>query len=282
MASSVTAITGEAAGVPFIAAPPVSSALASPPVVVTWHLNDPPRSETAMAAAIPLDGLDAWRIYLGSPMSGSRLPNGSLDEFMQLGAEDAVRNLYGPITDQAAEEFPAAFAVLRDRLGFAGGPVAVLGGSQGAATALRVVAEGTVPIAAMVLVSPLVQLRPVVEAVGRQFGITYPWDEGSERIADRMDFLVRAGEIAKSGQPATLIVVGADDDDAILKPAAALQHELAERYDDDGRIKLVSIPGMEHALAEEPGLEPAAQTPHAAEVDRHAVAWLRQHLLPAR
>jgi hypothetical protein len=32
--------------------------------VVAWHLHDPPRSETAMATALPLRGLPAWRVYL--------------------------------------------------------------------------------------------------------------------------------------------------------------------------------------------------------------------------
>jgi hypothetical protein len=38
---------------------------------------------------------------------------------------------------------------------------------------------------------------------------------------------------------------------------------------------------MGHALAEEPGTEPAPQTAHAAEVDRRAVAWLDRHLVGA-
>ena len=38
---------------------------------------------------------------------------------------------------------------------------------------------------------------------------------------------------------------------------------------------------MAHALADEPGIEPAPQTSHAAVVDRYAVEWLRQHLLDA-
>ncbi|GLZ47289.1 hypothetical protein Acsp06_34740 [Actinomycetospora sp. NBRC 106375] len=40
------------------------------PVVVGWHLMDAPRSEAAFAAVLPLDGLDAWRIYLGLPEMG--------------------------------------------------------------------------------------------------------------------------------------------------------------------------------------------------------------------
>jgi len=35
---------------------------------------------------------------------------------------------------------------------------------------------------------------------------------------------------------------------------------------------------MAHALADEPGVTQAPQTPHAATVDQHAVAWLRRHL----
>jgi hypothetical protein len=35
---------------------------------------------------------------------------------------------------------------------------------------------------------------------------------------------------------------------------------------------------MGHALAEEPGIDPAPQSPQAAEVDRQAAGWLRRHL----
>src|SRR3977135_4737100 len=87
-------ITGQAAGVPFVAAPPANGARASAPVVVAWHLMDPPRSEAAFAAALPLDGLDAWRIYLGLPMHGSRLPSDGVEALMRLGFGDAGLNLY--------------------------------------------------------------------------------------------------------------------------------------------------------------------------------------------
>ena len=57
----------------------------------------------------------------------------------------------------------------------------------------------------------------------------------------------------------------------MLEPAAALH---AERPGS----RLETVPGMGHALAEEPGLEPAPQTAHAAAVDRIAAAWLGPHL----
>jgi pimeloyl-ACP methyl ester carboxylesterase len=273
-----TAITGTAAGVPFLAVPPPDGT-ADAPVVVAWHLMDPPRTEAALASALPLDGLDAWRVYLGLPLHGSRFPDGGVEELMRRGYEDAVQNLYGPVSTQAAEEFAPAYAELRERFGFRDGPIGVLGGSLGSAVAQLVVADGAdgaggADVAAAVLVSPVAQLREVVTAVGRQFGISYPWSEPSEAIAERMDFVARADEVAAC--PATLIVVGEEDDEEGFRlPAARLHDALGQR---SVAAELVLVPGMGHTLAEEPGIEPAPQLPAAAEVDRLAVGWFSDHL----
>jgi pimeloyl-ACP methyl ester carboxylesterase len=263
-------ITGHAAGVPFLAFPPAGGPPASAPAVVAWHLQDPPRSEAAFAAALPLQGLDAWRVYLGLPLSGSRLPEGGVDELMRLGFEDAVLKLHRPVVYGATEEFRPAFQELRKQLGLDAGPIGVLGGSIGSAVAQLVLAEGQLEISAAVLVSPVVQLRRAVEAVGRRYGVSYAWSDESNAVAERLDFVARAGELARS-HPAVLLVVGEQDDAGIREPAA----ELAAALD---RAEVVTVPGMEHALAEEPGIEPAPQTPHAAAVDRLAVQWLERHL----
>ena len=42
-------------------------------------------------------------MYLGLPLSGTRLPAGGLDAFFALGYEDAVLKLYGPTVQQAVE-----------------------------------------------------------------------------------------------------------------------------------------------------------------------------------
>jgi pimeloyl-ACP methyl ester carboxylesterase len=268
-----TASTGTAAGVPFLVVPPVGDR-ATAPIVAAWHLMDPPRSEAAFAAALPLAGLDAWRVYLGLPLHGARLPEGGFDELMRLGFEDAVQNLQGPISADAAQEFGPAFAELRSRFGFRDGPVGLLGGSLGAAVAQQVIAERQVEVAAAVLVSPLTQLSPAVEALGRRFGVDYPWSESSQQIAQRMDFVARADELAAC--PATLLVVGAEDDESGFRaPAARVRDALASR---SVTTELVVVPGMGHALAEEPGIEPAPQLPAAAEVDRLAVDWFARHL----
>lgn len=198
---------------------------------------------------------------------------------MRLGYEDAVLNLHGPITDQAASEFEPAFADLRRRLDLGPAPVAVMGGSVGAAVAALVLAESRVEISAAVLVSPLVQLRRAVEAMGRRFGVNYTWSDRSLEVARRLDFVVRADDIHRSqGQPAVLLMVGEEDEPEFRQSAAELREALRSRYKDPQRVELILVPGMGHALAEEPGVEPAPQTPEAAVVDRHAMRWLQRYL----
>jgi pimeloyl-ACP methyl ester carboxylesterase len=224
---------------------------------------------------------EAWRIYLGLPMTGSRLPPGGMAELARRASEDAVLALHGPITAQAAAEFDGAFAQLRKQLDLGDGPVGLLGGSIGATVAQLVLTDSSIPAKAAVLVNPMVQLRPVVDALPRHFGVTYTWSPPSLAVAGRLDFVARAEEIAGRGEPAVLAIVGEQDDpDAFHMPAQLLCTALASRYADPERVRLHVVPGMAHALAAEAGVEPAPQTPDAATVDQLASAWLRQHLNP--
>ncbi len=288
---SVVPITGVAAGVPFFAVPPLappdvaaaSGGQPAAPVIVAWHLMDPPRSEAAFASALPMNGLSAWRIYLGLPLCGARLPPGGTEALLRLFYQDAVLNGYGPIADQGAAEFPAALRELRQRLGLADGPIGLVGGSMGSIIAALVLTETApaagIAVAAAVLISPVTRLQPMVDAIGRRYKVTYPWRPEAMPIASRLDFVARADEIVRARQPAIRLIVGAEDDrDGFLEPARRLQSELAGRYDDPSRVDLVVVPGMGHALADEPGIEPAPQTVHAAAVDRDTVAWFRAHL----
>jgi pimeloyl-ACP methyl ester carboxylesterase len=252
--------TGTAAGVPYVLEPPVTPR-PDAPVVVAWHLFDPPRTETAMAAALPLAGLDAWRLYLGLPLTGVRTPKGGMEA---LGLQDVVLKVFAPVVDQAAAELPAVLGALGDRLG--AGPLALLGGSAGSLVAQQVATER--PVAALALVSPVAQLRPVIEANGRAYGFTYPWSAGSDAVAARLDFVARAGELTAP----TLLVVGAEDDaEGVREPAARLHAALPGS-------RLETIPGLRHALAEEPGTDAAPQTPHAATVDHLVTTWFSRHL----
>ncbi len=272
--SDVDEFVGLAAGVPVIVRPPAGGKRSAAPIVLAWHLQDPPRTESALAASLPLEGLDAWRIYLGLPLSGSRLPEGGFDEVMRLGYEDAVMNLQGPVVDQAANEVGPALAELRNRFDVGTGTIGVMGGSIGAAVAMLVMADGVLPIATAVLVSPLVQLEAAVESLGRRYGITYPWSPESRAVAARLDFVARAADFATNGDPTMLLIVGADDDAAgFLEPAGRLA---ATRP--TGRADLVAIDGMGHAFAEEPGDEPAPPTEAALRIDALAADWFGRQL----
>jgi dienelactone hydrolase len=246
-------------------------------VVVSWHLMDAPRTETAFAAAVPLSGLDAWRIYLGLPLCGSRLPAGGWDEVMRLGYEDAVLKLIVPVVDQAADEFGGAIADLRNQLQLREGAIGVMGGSTGAAVAQLILASDVFQVDSAVLISPIVRLRTAVEATGRRFGVTYPWSDESNQGADRLDFIARATDLV-SKQPAVLLIVGEEDDLGIRESAASLQRELERRYEDKNRAQIAVVTGMGHALADEPGMESAPQTSQAADVDRLAVRWFQCYL----
>lgn len=253
-------------GVPYLAIPGPDDA----PVVVAWHLLDPPRTEAAMAAALPLDGLDAHRIYLGLPMSGSRSLPGGPDGIFGLLAQDAPGLVHGPIWTQAVDEFPAAFAEIREAIGVhQDAAVGLVGGSMGSAVAAGVLAAGTSGARAAVLVSPMMQLRTLIDTMAPMFG-GYTWTPEAEAFAARMDFVARAPEVAASGA-AIRIVAGADDDAAaFLEPARAFAQATG--------AELHLVDGLGHALAEEPGVEPAPQTAGARRVDALAAEWLRTHL----
>lgn len=269
-------IIGIAEGVPFVALPPATM-LDDAPLVVAWHLHDPPRSEAAMAAALPLDRVPAWRVYLGLPLSGSRLPEGGLDEFFRLGYDDAVLNVFEPTCRQAVTEFPSALATLRRTLPVdESRPVGLLGGSVGALVALSVLAETDLPVDAVALVSPAIRLASVVGVNERRFDVKYPWTERSTAVTDRLDFLARAAEIARRDAAMLMVVGAADDAEGIRDPSAQLWRLLSERAPE--RTALTTIPEMAHAFAEEPGIDPAPQTLSAARVDAVVSEWFCRHL----
>jgi dienelactone hydrolase len=284
MSGQDAAIGGVAAGVPYVALPPAGEhdGQESAPLIIAWHLNDPPRSAAAMAAALPLAGVTAWRVYLDLPMHGGRQLPGGLDEFMALGYQDAVLKAFEPQVTQAAQEFPAVLAELRARLPVTTGPIGLVGASIGALPAQVVMAAGAAQISAAALISPVIQLAEVVAANERRFSVSYPWSEASRAVADRFDFVARAGEIAaRDPQPATLLVTGAEDDPAFPLQAQRLEAALRRRYHDPRRVSVMSIPGMKHAFAAEPGIEPAPQTPDAKLVDAALTDWFGRYLSPA-
>jgi dienelactone hydrolase len=280
MSQQDVVVSGVAAGVPYVALPPAGRDESEPaPLIIAWHLNDPPRSAAAMAAALPLAAVAAWRVYLDLPMHGRRQLPGGLEEFMRLGYQDAVLKAFEPQVTQAADEFPEVLAELRAQLPVAPGPIGVVGASVGALPAQLVMAGHAAQVSAAALVSPVIQLTEVVAANERRFSVSYPWSDASKAVASRFDFVSRAGELAaRNPQPAILLVTGTEDDPAFLQQAQRLQAELRQRYSDPERVELTSIPGMGHAFAAEPGIEPAPQTADAKLVDAALTDWFRRYL----
>ena len=219
-------IAGTAAGVPWVARPPHGGARPDAPAVVAWHLLDSPRTEAAFAAAVPLAGLDAWRIYFGLPLSGARLPEGG-----------------------------------------------VLGGSMGGLAAQLAIAEGGADVRAAVLINPVVRLRDTIDGLSVVYGMSYPWPPPAAAFAERADFIARAGELADA---AVLVITGEKDFEAsILRPVDTYVTELRRL---GVTVDRQVIPGMAHPVADEPGVEPAPQTPHALAVDRLAATWFARYL----
>ena len=141
------------------------------------------------------------------------------------------------------------------------------------------IAEGAAEVSAAALISPVIQLAEVVAANERRFNVSYPWSDASRAVVRRLDFVARAPEIAaRDPQPALLLIAGAEDDPAFPLQTERLQSELSQRYNDPERLRRMSIPGMKHAFAAEPGIEPAPQTTEAQLVDAATSEWFRRYL----
>jgi pimeloyl-ACP methyl ester carboxylesterase len=261
-------ISGVAAGVPFTALPPAGPLTGPVPLVIAWHLLDAPCTDAAFAAALPLNGLAAWRVYLGLPMCGARSASNGQQAIVDLAREDIMLRYIDHIVSQAVDEFPAALAEIRARFDIAHGPIAVVGGSMGGAVAARVLAERPVPIAAGALLNAAIRARSVVSVVEQGMEEPYTWTDASTRAADRLDFVARAGEIA----PVPVLVVSGELDHPPLRADAL---DLAEVLPG---ARLLSVPGLDHPLAERPGVEPAPQIPNARIVDEAVTVWFREHL----
>ena len=260
-------ITGTAAGVPFTALPPADNGAA--PLIVTWHMLDAPRSDAAFAAALPMNEVPAWRVHLGMPMCGARMVDGSMDAGVELMRKDVLMAFLYPFARQAAEEFPAALASIRAQLPVDDGPIGVLGGSLGGAVALRILAETDISVFAGAVVNAAIRMRSVVDL----FPGDYPYDTESENAVDSLDFVAKAGTIA--GRAPLLVVSGELDHPALRTDALDLVDAIGQGSE------LLSIPGLAHPLADEPGIEPAPQLPLARAVDAGLATWFRRHLAGA-
>ncbi len=248
-------------------------------MIVTWHMLDAPRTDSAFAAALPMTGVPAWRVHLGMPMCGERMVEGRVDAAVELIRKDPLMAYAAPFTLQAADEFPAALAALRDQLSVDDDPIGILGGSLGGAVALEVWARQQTAIKAVALVNPGVRARSTVGVIEAAFGQPYPWTADARKTADDLDFVARVEDF--TAQPPLLLVSGELDHPAFRTDAEDLVQALRERYAHPNEIELINVPGLAHPLADEPGLEAAPQRPAAKMVDEILTRWFLRQLTAA-
>ncbi len=227
-------IRGTAAGVPYVATPPETGRR----LVLVWHLTGEPGTPEGMARALPLAGVDAWRVYLALP---PRRADG-----------DPLVDRYAPMVSDAVAAVPSVVAELRGALGCDDGPVDVVGASAGGHVALLTALSGAVPVRRVAVVNPAVTARAVVRAsVDAGLG-AYRWTADGERMAERLDVLARASELT-----APLLVVRGEDEYRAFRP---VQEKLCAAVSGS---KLVDVPGLAHMLVAELDV-----------VEAEVVAWL--------
>lgn len=270
-------VTGTAAGVPFLALPPAATDDPAP-LVLALHAFEPPRSEAALAGTLPLAPLPAWRVHLGLPLFGTRLPEGGVNEINHRGQRDYLLELYGPVVEQAAAELARVASELRGAFPVQDGPVGLMGVGAGGAAVLLALAESRLAVGAAAVVNAVVSPAPVLAARERHLGTAYHWTDQSREICSWLDFPARAADLAaRSPVPPLLIVNGRQDEVITPDHGRELHDALAPHYPRDG-LRHIVIPDLAHAMGPEPGLHPGPLTPGGVLTDRALTEWFRLHL----
>lgn len=273
-------VTGTAAGVPFLALPPAAATDAPAPLVVGLHAFEPPRSESALAGAVPMASLPAWRVYLGLPLFGARLPEGGVTEINRRGERDYLVELFGPVVEEAAAELSRVIEELRSAFPVADTPVGLVGVGAGATAVLLALAESRLPVGAAAVINPIVDPSLLMAARERRTGTPYRWSAQAQQTRGWLDFSARATEISRAGPP-VLIVNGGQDEVSPPEHGRAFHDTLAEQgsgQDSKHALRHIVVPDLAHAIGPEPGLEPGPLTPAGVLTDRALTEWFHLHL----
>jgi acetyl esterase/lipase len=232
-----------------------------------------------MAAAVALEGVDAHCAYLALPQLGERMGPGGFQAVVAQAMKSPVLGFFQPIQGQASRELKPVIAELRGRLSTSG-PLALIGGSMGAASVLTALAETDVQPVAVSLLVPAVQMRPLIDGMNQRFfGADFAWSDEASAAARRFDFLARAKQLS-SGRTSLAFqcITGAEDAPFLRDPAEQLRSALLEAGVPEDRLEWVRMEGLQHALAEPPGLDAAPQTTSAKKVDALVTSFLTRRL----
>lgn len=286
----------ELAGVPMVIRPP-ANLTAPAPLIVLWHGYGIPDNEEVLAELLPLEQVQAWKVYLGLPMFGKRLPSGGNDEMMRRQLEDYVLKLLLPIIEQAMQELPTVVQALASQfsLNIKEG-IGLFGFSIGGLAALLTLVESPLPIKTAVLAGVTKNLVAVVDNYERTVQSAYPtlkeqfpwvekryrWTAESEVAKQRLNFIARASEIAgRQPFPAVLFVHGSQDEIFAVSEVKELYAALAPYYQKCDRASHLSLQTFEH-LKHQFDWKAAQNSPEMqqdiAELQRVVTEWFSQHI----
>ncbi|WP_017572902.1 alpha/beta hydrolase family protein [Nocardiopsis halotolerans] len=268
-------VTGTAAGVPFLALPPASGDVPAP-LVLGLHAFEPPRAEAALAGTVPMAPLPAWRVYLGLPLFGARLPEGGVAEVNRRGARDYLVELFGPVVEEAAAELHRVTDELRRTFPVTDDPAGLVGVGAGAAAVLLALAEERLPVSAAAVVNPVVDPSLVISARERRTGTPYEWSEQARHTRSWLDFGDRAEEVSRARVP--LLVVNGGRDEVVPPEQGRSLHDAMASHAPEHALRHIVVPDLAHAIGPEPGLEPGPLTPAGVLTDRALTEWFHRHL----
>jgi predicted esterase len=242
------------------------------PLIVLWHGLGPPGSEDELMAALPLDDVPATKVYLGLPLLGARAPAPGTETLAQRQARDYALRIFEPVVVGAAQELPQVLAALRERkCPGATGKIGLFGFSAGGAAVLVALTERTVPVGVAVTVNAPAGLSSAIDALERATKQPYTWSQGAHQLAERIDPVLHAREIAGTHpQPALLLLHGADDTVISADGSLALEKSLRPLYaGHEDRLSLVIAPGVSHHWTDPASLE---------QVQSRVAAWFNRYL----
>jgi len=240
------------------------------PPVILWHGFGPPASEQAMMDALPLDEVDAVKVYLGLPLFGARAPAGGMQEVARRQGEDVGLLVFKPVVVGAADELPRVIAALQAQ-GCAkhGSSIAVVGFSAGGAVALDALAQGKVAMDAAVFINASTGLSASIQAYEKATGKSYAWSPASRELAHDTDAIEHVKQIAMH-RPSLLFLQGADDAVVDGQAATQLVDKLTPLYAGRSQqLQLKRLPGMAHQWAADPAV--------LAQVRQAVGDWLAEH-----
>lgn len=257
------------AGVPAIVRVPSVTTRAP---ILLWHGFGPPASEDDLMRALPLDDVPAVKIYLGLPLFGARAPKSAQESLAQRQAEDYGSRLFEPVVLGAAQELPAVVRDLRSK-GCLGrhDPIGLFGFSAGGAAALMALIQRKVAVRAAVVINAPPGLNASIDALEHATNRSYAWTPHTREIAAHSDAILHAKDIA-AGDPAMLIIQGAEDTVVSAHGAATLEEALRPSYHrrgQDQRLKILLTPNVAHDWTRAQGL---------AEVRSAVAGWFNSYL----